>query len=247
MNKSPLNHATYYEHAIASLGDRRASRLRHQMSFLYDGTDFTGKNVLDIGGGTGRHTFYAAASGAKNVVMIEPESDGGHDKMHATFHQWREALGASNTQLLGTTIQDCLGSKDCYDIVLIQDAINHFDELACIALRRSSVARETYSTIFRSIAQMIAPGGLLILSDCSSSNIFPMLGMRNPIDPAIEWEKHQPPSVWAQIAKEAGLRQTRVRWSSPARFGVVGSKMLGNRVAAFLFTSHFVIDFVKDK
>lgn len=241
-----LTRPAYFDHARSALGARGEARLRHQMTFLYDGIDFQGKRVLDIGGGAGRHTFYAAASGAREVVTIEPEGDGGHDEMHDSFDQWRSALGAANTRLVDTTVQAFVADGQRYDIVLIQDAINHFDEPACIELHRSEASRRSYAAIFRSISDLIVPGGLLVLSDCSSRNLFPALGLRNPIDPAIEWHKHQPPEVWADLAAGAGLRRTRLRWSTPARFGALGAALLGSRLGAYVFTSHFVIDFRKD-
>lgn len=241
-----LTRDNYFKYASHTLGARREARLRHQMGFLYNGIDFTNQRVLDIGGGAGQHTFFAAASGAATVLTIEPEADGGHDAMHATFEQWREALGAENTRVENTTIQDFPEGEEPYGIVLIQDAINHFDEPACIDLRRSAACRRTYATIFRAIASLISPGGLLVMSDCSSHNLFPFLGLRNPIDPAIEWNKHQPPEVWVELAKEAGLQLETLRWSSPARFGSLGAILFGNRLGAFFFTSHFVITMKKN-
>lgn len=245
MTAMKLTNDAYFVYARRTLGERRESRLRHQMAFLYDGISFTGKRVLDIGGGAGYHTFFAAASGAETVLTIEPEGDGGHDAMHATYNQWRLALGAENTQLENTTIQNFSEGKDIYDIILIQDAINHFDEPACVDLRRSAASRSVYAAIFRSISALLALGGVLVMSDCSSLNLFPLLGLRNPIDPAIEWHKHQPPEVWIDIAEEAGLKYQSLRWSSPARFGSLGVTLLGNPLGAFLFTSHFVIRMCK--
>jgi 2-polyprenyl-3-methyl-5-hydroxy-6-metoxy-1,4-benzoquinol methylase len=236
-----LTSDVYFSYAKAELGERGAKRLRHQMAFLYKGVVFEGKRVLDVGGGSGRHTFYAASRGATSVLTIEPEADGGHGAMHSTFQQWRSALHAEQVKLQDATIQNFANNDAPFDIVLVQDAINHFDEQACIDLRRKSESRQAYRAIFRQLASLVAPGGLVIMSDCSSVNLFPLLGMRNPIDPAIEWHKHQPPEVWMGLAAEVGLETQRVRWSTPARFGRIGAALLGNRVCAFLFTSHFVI------
>ncbi|MCB0074536.1 MAG: hypothetical protein KDE20_23890, partial [Caldilineaceae bacterium] len=123
------------------------------------------------------------------------------------------------------------------------DAINHFAESACITLRRSEQSREVYAAIFAKIAEVLRPNGQLILSDCSSRNLFPLLGWRNPFDPAIEWEKHQPPSVWTELAAAKGLRRCNLRWSSPTRFGSLGQTLLGNAAASWFFTSHFVMLF----
>jgi hypothetical protein len=237
---------TYFNYARSTLGTRRAARLRHQMSFLYEGVSFKGKRVLDIGGGSGRHSFFAAASAASEVVTIEPEGDGGHDSMHNEFNQWRNALDSHNVRLINTTLQDFISDGQQYDIILIQDAINHFNEPACIDLHRSEASRLLYLEMFLTISKLVITDGLLILSDCSSRNIFPWLGLSNPFDPSIEWHKHQPPEIWSDIAAQAGLHKIRLRWSTPARFGKLGLALLNNKPSAYVFTSHFVIDFRKN-
>lgn len=226
--------------SIASL-----ERTRHRMSFLYDGIDFTGKSVIDIGGGMGLHSLYAAAHGAASVLMIEPEGDGGHQSMIANFNSLRDAMGFDNVELLVGIMQDFDPAGKTYDIILIQDAINHFDEPACVTLTTDPESRNRYEKIFASIAALLKPGGKLIMSDCSSKNFFDAIGMEAPYAKEIEWEKHQPPGVWADVARPHGLELTKVRWSSPTRFGDWGKKLFGNALAAWFFTSHFVMTLTK--
>ncbi len=244
-NTSPQAVDQYLSLLTKADGERACRQLRHLMEFIYEGIDFKGKRVLDIGGGTGRHSFYALAQGAASATIIEPEGDGGEATMIATFKGWKEALGNPNVTLIQTTFQEYSPPEEGFDIVLSQDSVNHFDEPACITLRTSAQSRETYDNIFRKIASVTSPGGLLVLTDCSSSNLFPCLGFRNPFDPAIEWNKHQPPSVWSALAREHGFTQTSLRWSSPSRLGSVGLTLLSSAVAAWFFTSHFVMTFRK--
>ena len=224
-------------------GEHEIRRLRHQMAFLYKSVDFTGKTVLDIGGGTGYHALYAASCGAKSAIIIEPEADGSQNTMIQTFNAFKTEMGIDNVELLKTTIQEFEIPQGGFDVVLIQNAINHFDEPACVTLRDSAESQAAYRKIFKSIAALVKPGGVLIMSDCSSNNLFPTLGMKNPIDPAIEWHKHQPPSEWAKVAAPEGLILVEVRWSSPTRFGKLGQIFFGNAIGAWFFTSHFVAIF----
>lgn len=235
-----------YYRALGRLkGARQEQRIRHQMEFIYKDIEFQGKTVLDIGGGTGLHALFASAKGAFEVTIIEPEGDGGHDAMIATFKQLRSTMKIENVKLIQTTIQDFLIPSQGFDIVLIQDAINHFNEPACITLHKSESSRKIYDVIFGSIAALVRPGGILIMSDCSSHNLFPLLGLRNPFDPQIEWEKHQPPSIWADVAKPHGLELKHLRWSSPTRLGSFGLAIFGNALASWFFTSHFVATFTR--
>jgi 2-polyprenyl-3-methyl-5-hydroxy-6-metoxy-1,4-benzoquinol methylase len=238
---------TFFQLMRQDRGPHAEMRLRHQMGFLYRDVDFTNARVLDIGGGIGLHSFFAIAKGAAYATLIEPEGDGGHNTMIATFNRYRQSLATSRAELIQTTLQNFTPPGSGFDVVLIQDAINHFDEAACIMLRQSSESRAIYTAIFAKIASLIARGGHLILSDCSSRNLFPALGMRNPIDRAIEWHKHQPPSVWATLAREHGLERKSLRWSTPARLGSIGKVVFGNAPASWFFTSHFVLTMSKGR
>jgi len=55
MSKAHLKNANiisiYYDVIISHLGKRSASRLRHQMNFLYEDLELDAVRVLDIGGG----------------------------------------------------------------------------------------------------------------------------------------------------------------------------------------------------
>lgn len=228
-------------------GQRYRSRVNHQMRFLYRNIDFSEKIVLDIGGGVGLHSYYAASHSARKVTIIEPEGDGGHDQMLATFQQLKGDLGNPNVELLQCRFQDYVDSGQTFDVVLIQDAINHFDEQACITLRCSSESVAVYDEIFTQIAALVAPGGQLIMSDCSSHNLFPTLGMKNPFDPNIEWHKHQPPWVWEDFCRRHGLEMTDRRWSTPTKLGSIGEFLANSAIGAWFFTSHFVQTFSKDQ
>lgn len=224
-------------------GPSSERRFRHQAVTLYKDVDFVGKSVVDIGGGTGLHSFYAVGHGASRAVVLEPEASGGHNEMIATFLSWKQALGASNVELIQQRVQDFDADGGAFDICLIQDAINHFDEPACVNLGKSPESRQAYERIFAKVASLVKPGGTLVVSECSSRNVFPLFGLRNPIDPMIEWEKHQPPAVWAAIAESVGFKLQSLRWSSPSSLGGVGRRLFGNSVAAWFYTSHFVMVF----
>jgi SAM-dependent methyltransferase len=235
------------DHFFATLlhryGRRRVARLRHQMGILYRDVDFSGKAVLDIGGGIGLHSLYAACRGATAATIIEPEGEGGHREMIATFNRLQAEVKCRNVNLVRSTFQAFEADAARYDIVLVHDAINHFDESACITLRESPASWEVYDDIFARIAALIRPGGTLLVSDCSPRNIFAGLGVPNPFDLNIEWHKHQPPHVWIGLAGRHGLVCSDLRWSTPARLGSLGQVVVGNAIGAWLFTSHFVLQF----
>ncbi|MFY0610408.1 MAG: hypothetical protein JXQ99_02685 [Hyphomicrobiaceae bacterium] len=224
-----------------SLGSQAEKRWRHTMSFHYKHIDFTGRRVLDIGGGNGIHSFYAHACGAARVVNLEPEYDGSTSGMQDQFHNWKAALGATCVDIIDTTFQEYSGDGMPFDVILIQDAINHLDESACISLKESEASQDVFRRIFAKLGKLSSSGGVLHIADCSSQNFYPRMRLGNPFDSEIEWRKHQPPSLWQTMLEEAGYKLERKRWSSPGRFGPAGQALFGNSLAAYFFTSHFAM------
>jgi len=94
------------------------------------------------------------------------------------------------------------------------------------------------SDIFEKLAALAAPGAKLIAVDCSRKNVFARAG-KNPLAPTIEWEKHQPPDLWADLLEQAGFENPRIRWLTFNTLRSVGRLLLGNRVAAHFLVSAF--------
>ncbi len=51
------------------------NNLKVFLNTLFKGIDFENKRVLDIGGGRGLLSLYAACKGAREVICLEPEPD----------------------------------------------------------------------------------------------------------------------------------------------------------------------------
>jgi SAM-dependent methyltransferase len=214
--------------------------LRFYGRYLFDGIPLDGRAVLDVGGGTGIYTFYAAAAGARRAVCLEPEAAGATSGVTARFRDVFEALGRpEGVSLAPQTLEDFDPTQGPFDVVLLNNSVNHLDEEACVRLPGDPEARARYGRCFARLRGLLAPGGHLILTDCSNGNVFPRLGLTNPLLPMIEWPKHQSPEVWAGLLREAGFTDPRISWSSFNRLRAPGRLLLGNRVAAYFLTSHF--------
>ena len=231
----------YYDVMKRSLGAYGIERVQHQMELQYENIDFGGLRVLDIGGGNGIHAFYAAASGAEEVVVIEPEEAGSTAGVTTQFEIWQQDLACHNVQLLKTTLQEYDPVGKTFDVIIIQDAINHIAEEACVNLLMDVQSRRIFEQAFLKIASLGHPGTVLHFSDCSSRNFFPTAGLTNPFDPGIEWEKHQPPGVWIAMLDQVGFEVIRRRWSTPTRLGKVGRLVARSGLFAYFFTSHFIV------
>lgn len=213
--------------------------LRRYGAWLFRGVSLDGKRILDVGGGTGVFSFYAAALGAADVICLEPESDGGTVGMNERHRRLRIATGFENVRMVTDTFQNFKAPPGAFDLVLLHNSINHLDEVAAIQLRRHVPSREVYRLLFRKLSSLVAPGGDVLITDCARTNLFPLLHMPHPISRSIEWHKHHDPGLWAEMLQEAGFTSPVVGWSSYNSFGRLGWGLLANRVGAFFLTGHF--------
>lgn len=211
---------------------------------LFDGVEFAGRRMLDVGGGTGFFSFYAGCMGASEVVCLEPELDGSTAGVVRTFDRLRSEFPGVPVRLDTRTIQ-AFSTTETFDIILLHSSVNHIDEAACIRLREDEGARDAYRHVFARIRDLASPGARLIVSDCTRYNFFPLIGMKNPLRPTIEWHKHQEPAVWARLLGEVGFRNPRVTWEPIYRFGRPGTLLLRNRVAAFFLKGVFQLQMEK--
>jgi SAM-dependent methyltransferase len=223
---------------------RSRAALRRYCAWLFRDVPLAGSRVLDVGGGAGVFSFYAAAAGAREVVCLEPEGEGGSVGMNAQFDRLRQATDLHNVRLVHVTFQKFVPPAGRFDIVLVHNSINHLDEGAVVSLHRpassdGAEAREVYRLIFTQLADALDPGGHLVLADCARTNLFPLLGLRHPLLPQIEWHKHQDPAVWSELLRGAGFDRRSLRWSSFNNLGRPGWLLLANRVGAFVFSGHF--------
>jgi SAM-dependent methyltransferase len=231
----------YFSAAEAEWPVRRTGNLRFYLDYLFEGVDLRGARVLDIGSGGGRYAFYAAAAGASHVVALEPEAAGSSTGVNAQFEHVRDRLGVDRVELRQETLQEFDPGDELFDVFFMHASINHLDEPATMRLHRDESARETYSELFAKLARMGANGAKLVASDVSRHNLFAKLPVRNPLQPSIEWEKHQPPETWIGLLRAAGFTDPRVRWSTANSLRRVGRVLLGNRMAAWFTEGAFCL------
>ena len=215
------------------------AKLRFKVDTLFRGIDVENKRVLDVGGGSGLYSFYAACRGAKKVVCLEPEADGSSSGVVDRFHKLSTLLELPSIELKPVAIQALGAEEGTFDVILLHNSINHLDETACINLLRESKSRAVYQEIFSKIHSLSNKGAKLIIRDCSRYNFFALLGIRNPFAPAIEWHKHQAPAVWADLLRDAGFVNPQIRWSSASALRNWGRILIGNKLMAYFLTSHF--------
>jgi SAM-dependent methyltransferase len=228
----------YFE--IMSERVRSVENLRFYLRYLFEGVDFSGKAVLDVGAGDGKYSLYAACRGA-TVVGLEPAAAGSRSGSRELFETTVAQRALSNVTLVPQSLQDFDWPDRAFDVILLHASINHLDEDATVRLRNEQGARDVYRELFGKLARLAPPGARIIVVDCSPHNLWARLGRRNPFAPTIEWHKHQPPEAWASLLEDVGFGNRRIRWNSLNTLRRPGQALLGNRFAAYCFASVFCL------
>jgi SAM-dependent methyltransferase len=212
-------------------------------SYLFKEIDFKDKKVLDVGGGIGLASAYAALCGASEVVLLEPESAGSESVQMKKTILLKDILGsrANHFFIEKKTLQDYSCPNNHFDIVIFHNSINHLDENACIHLLNNKKYWNLYKGLFEKIKNLMSDGGSLIITDCMNRNFFNSIGLKNPLAYTIEWNKHQHPKVWAELLQEVGFRIAEIKWSSFKQLRNYGQILFGNELASYFFGTSFKI------
>ena len=122
--------------------------LQFHLETLFKNVVLKNRRVLDIGGGSGLHSFYTACMGAQEVLCLEPETEGSRSGIGAKFRRLGEILGCDYVKFEPVTFQAFEPAGKQFDIILLHNSINHLDETACISLVNDEASRAIYLSIF---------------------------------------------------------------------------------------------------
>ena len=231
--------------AVTGLYPRRRN-LKFLLGQIFNGLGFENRRVLDIGGGSGLLSFFAASQRASEVICLEPELDGSTRGASSRFNSIRQRYGFNACHMISEKFQEfCLKAPAAFDIVILHASINHLDEDACIRLHLSPDARNTYQQILSQIANVSAGGAHIVVTDVSPINVFAAIHCKNPFAPSIEWHKHQRPETWISLLSAAGYSDPETEWLTFNSLRNVGKFLLGNKYASYFLTSDFVLRMTK--
>jgi hypothetical protein len=232
----------YYSSIVDEGMCTNRARLQFYLDHVFSGVCFTGSRVLDVGGGQGMLSFYAATMGAHEVICLEPEAAGHSPSANNTFERIRARLGLQERVILkSNTLQTMADVSAKFDVLVLHNSINHLDEHACIHLLQDEASRAAYREILTKLASVAQVGAKLIVCDRSRHNLFALLRMTNPFAPTIEWRKHQTPRTWSALLGEVGFCEPMIRWTTFGRLGSFGRAVAGNQYVAYLLNSHFCL------
>lgn len=132
--------------------------LQFEMEVLFGEIDFKNKRFLDIGAGSGLHSFYAACRGDKEAVCLEPEAAGSSLMAIERLHKLHGLLKRDNVMVEPVTFQDFKPDGRAFDIILLRNSINHLNETACINLLKDDRSKAIYQEILSKVSALSAKG-----------------------------------------------------------------------------------------
>ena len=233
MNKEKIKEfeSLYYN---LKLSHHNFKRMLTYLNWCFEGIDFNGKSVLDIGGGNGIYSFFSKLKGASSVLNLEPFSAGS-----SKFNfEGVEIIDDLSISVKNQTIQDFKTNKS-YDIIILHDSINHLDENIFKDIHQDENKFELYKKLISKIIKILAYNGHMVITDCSRRNFWGDLGLKNPFAPSIDWHLHQSPTLVFKLFENHTFDK-KIRWSPFKRLGIFGYfiSSLGMFPSYFL-QSHF--------
>jgi len=205
--------------------------------------DFQGKSVLDIGGGMGLASFWAACMGACTVLCLEPGADGSNTLSNDAGVTASHTL-SKRVKFSRMTLQELLHDPPAekFDIVMSIASLNHIDEINCMQLHTNGGWR-AYRGYIRGVRGLMNKGGTFVVMDCCRFNLLEWLQISNPLRRSIESHKHWQPSMWARLMAQEDFDLLEVRYLSLNSFGRIGGCLMNNRLWGLLGTGDFRLTF----
>lgn len=213
------------------------------MRQIFSDVTFGGSRVLDIGGGAGLASYYAACMGAESVLCLEPGASGSNACATGVpfFDPSQDRL--SRVRFSKMTLQEYLTSPpNHFELVITLASINHLDEPACIAMN-TPAGRDIYLGLLGGVRGLMKPGGQLVVMDCFRWNALEFFGFPHPLRKQIEREKHWQPATWVELIEQCGFKMESLRYLSLNSLREPGSWLMNNWLAAICGSGDFCIRF----
>lgn len=232
--------------AVASLYHTNTRWLRLRLLDYFGRLDFSGLNVLEVGAGNGLYACCVASLGAKHIIALEPEAEGSGQAVGKTLVQNAYKLGLTNLKYIPCTLQDFTTPTSSLDLIYMLAVVNHLDEKHVQTLHSDERSRSVFQHLLRPVWEWLKPGGMFVLTDASRHHAYePLIRLkllrRHPFQPAIEWEKHQPPRVWQNLLQDLGYYPVEFHWATNWRYPWIPRLLVDNIIAAHLYSSLFVM------
>ena len=208
-------------------------------NYIFDGINLRDKKLLDLGGGNGIASFFAYHTEKScKCTIVDPYVDGSHKQMHTQFEDLSKLY--DNSVTLHNGYVDTLPESHTFDLILMHNSINHIGEDIVGDIDTNKNSQVEYSKRLTKILDRAKSNSIIIVSDCSSKNLWNDLKIKNILAPTIDWNLHKPPSVWQKLLEDLDCQHISTKWTARRELLLIGKFILSNRFASYMINSSFV-------
>jgi hypothetical protein len=129
-----------FQEVVVEVTGANGSRAISYQRLLFQDVDVRGRSLLDLGGGTGVVSFYACPLRSQKGRMPRTERCGVNGRCPRGFELIRSKVDVDVDFVSGRLE----GWSEAFDVVLMNNVINHLDEGACQRLHLDAQAGRTY-------------------------------------------------------------------------------------------------------
>jgi len=229
---------------LARDGHRNPQAFAHAVENMFNGIDFAGKRVLEIGSGTGLLAIYMGMRGAQ-VVSMEPELVGATSGVIAEQQARLAALGMRNVEVVNADFNTWDAGNRRFDVIVSRSSINHLHASEHHAERHKETY-DAYVQVARRVRDMLAAGGVFVVTDSSRYAFFSGLrrfGIRRPWRwerSGVDWRHHQNAGTWKRIFRDAGFTASTVTYQVPYRLRAL-RPVVDTAVTNFFLQDSFIL------
>lgn len=222
----------------------------HRAREVFDGLPIAGKRVLDVGAGIGTYALYLRrVGGAREVVALEPSAGvGGHADIGERLRQRVAAAtgpdapgGPGGVEIVEQTFQAYAPAAP-FDVIVLLNSINHLHETRA-PLDLDPVAHTAFEAVFAKLRDWLVPGGTLLINELDRrclERYTSRIGVPRLFTRRIDYDLHQAPATWADLARGAGFTDVRWRGVTPRRLRRLG-RLGRHPVVGFATNAMFVL------
>jgi len=183
-------------------------KLHYAIKYYYHHTNKKVERLLVIGIGHGHDAILSLLEGYVELIDgVDPfyAADGNDDRDYNELLEIINKLELTNNiNVHKLTIQDYLKNKKnmigLYDMVIIPDTLHH------IYVTKSKISNSKYKNdcvqLFKSIYEVVKPGGHLCISEAPRNGVIPMLTKCQLIKTEVDYSTKQQMAEWKNILKE---------------------------------------------
>ena len=216
----------------------------HALAEMFQGIDFTGKRVLEIGSGRGLLAIYMAMRGAQ-VLSMEPELVGATSGVIAQQQARLAQLGIRSVEVVNADFNTWDPGERRFDVIVSRASINHLYASVHHA-EHDQATWDAYLQVARRVRDMLMPGGVFVATDATRYGFFSLLrrfGVRRPWRlkrSAVDWRHHQNPATWTKIFREGGFADVEIAYPVPYRLRA-WRLIVDTAVANFFLRGAFIL------